>query len=282
LGPFLAGQWLSLWADTDAVPEVVDATGFIGAMDGLTNRNPQFRYTLAAPGGLSVAVSLEDPEAEGVSNAGLGLVGAGAFDTTSSTPPLGGIDRVPDVIARLRIDQGWGHAALSAVYRDQKIVAPTAARINKNSWGVEASGHLNTFGKDTLKGVFMAGQGLGRYMSDMRNVASLQVGPGINSSNAHEPFAYGGNVSYTHFWTGSLRSSANVGYSRVRNEDALITSAAVRAGLDKWHVGGRANLIWSPVPQVDLGVEYFVARRTVESGIHGNLQRALVESVFKF
>jgi hypothetical protein len=69
----------------------------------------------------------------------------------------------------------------------------------------------------------------------------------------------------------------------------VITSVAVQNGVDKWHYGLRANLIWSPVPQVDLGIEYDWLRRETwasnpAAGIQsvGYMNRLEVESVFKF
>ncbi len=34
-----------------------------------------------------------------------------------------------------------------------------------------------------------------------------------------------------------------------------------------------ANLVWSPLPKLDLGVEYIFANREIESGEDGDLNR---------
>jgi hypothetical protein len=275
LGPFLAGQWVSLWADTDAIPESVDPTGFISVMDGLTNRAPQFRYTFAAPGGFSAAVSVENPEAEGRSSTA----------TTFTTSTLSGIDRYPNFVARARIDQAWGHLAATVQYRDMKVEAPGVARFSKSSYGGELSGHLNTFGKDALKATAMAGRALGHYMSDLSTQGGLQADLATGAVGA--PNQYGVNVGYTHWWTAALRSSVDVGYSHSSLDSGILTTAAAQNGAEKRHTGGRVNLIWSPVPQVDLGIEYDYARRVVwaASGTTqnvGTFHRLEVESVFKF
>jgi len=290
LGPFLAGQWVSLFADTDAIPESVDPTGFIGAMDGLDNRAPQFRYTFAAPGGFSAAVSIEQPETDGFSNTPLpnanSFVAAGnAATATSNTfteSSLGGINRYPDIIARGRLDQAWGHVALSGMWRDEKIVAP-GLRFSKPSYAGQLSGHFNTIGKDSLKWTLAAGKAPGRYLTSLGRSSGadgLQINTTTGASSA--PNAYTANVGYTHWWTAALRSSIDAGYAKLQSSSSVITTAASRNGLDKRQYGGRANVIWSPVPQVDLGVEYDYARRTVQSGLSGNLHRVEVESVFKF
>jgi hypothetical protein len=275
LGPFLAGQWVSLWADTDAITESVDPTGFISTMDGLTNRAPQFRYTFAAPGGFSAAASVENPEAEGRD------VAVGNFTTSS----IGGIDRYPNFVARARIDQAWGHIAATVNYRDMKIMTATGLRTSKSSYGGQLSGHLNTFGKDALKATAMWGKALGHYMADLGTQGGLQTNLALGEAAA--PNQYGINVGYTHWWTGSLRSSVNAGYSFSSLDHGILTTAASQNGAEKRHTGGRVNLIWSPVPQVDLGIEYDYARRVVWSGSGatqavGNFHRLEVESVFKF
>ncbi len=273
LGPFLAGQWVSLFADTDAIPESVDPTGFIGAMDGLDNRQPQFRYTFAAPGGFSAAVSIENPEAEGITQ-------AGAPFTTSS---LGGVDRYPDFLARVRLDQAWGHIALSGMWRELKIVAPGVARASKASYAGQLSGHLNTFGKDAFKWTVAAGKAPGHYLTALGRDSGAD-GLQFNTATGavHAPYAYTINAGYTHWWTAALRSSLDAGYGKNQNSTTILASAAAQTAADKWQMGGRANLIWSPVPQVDLGVEYDYAQRRVQSSLHGNLHRVEVESVFKF
>lgn len=273
LGPFLAGQWVSLWADTDAIAESVDPTGHVGTMDGLTNRVPQFRYTFAAPGGFSTALSVENPEAEGRNVTG---------NFTTST--LGGVDRYPNLVARARMDQAWGHAALTLNYRDMKVEAP-GIRVSKSSYGIEASGHLNTFGKDALKATAMWGKALGHYLSDISTQGGLQTDLATGAAGA--PIAYGANVGYTHWWTGGLRSSLEAGYSHAALDSGILTTAAEQAGAEKRHIEGRVNLIWSPVPQVDLGAEYMYARRWVWAAAGGAasvgaLHRFEVESVFKF
>src|SRR5260370_7575380 len=116
-------------------------------MDGLSNRQPQFRYTFAAPGGLSAAVSIENPEAEGITQ-------AGAPFTTSS---LGGVDRYPDFLARVRLDQAWGHIALSGMYRQLKIPSATVPRASKASYAGQLSGHLNPFAKEAFNWTAPAG-----------------------------------------------------------------------------------------------------------------------------
>jgi hypothetical protein len=182
----------------------------------------------------------------------------------------------------VRLDQAWGHIQLAAMWRDMKIEAPGVARASKASYAGQLSGHLNTFGKDALKWTVAAGKAPGHYLTSLGRTSGadgLEFNPATGA--VHAPYAYTVNVGYTHWWTGGLRSSIDAGYGRNNNEVAIFTAAALNAA-DKRQIEGRANLIWSPVPQVDLGAEYIYARRTVQSGNSGNLHRVEIESVFKF
>jgi hypothetical protein len=284
LGGFLAGQAASLWADNDALPETVDPTPTVGVMNGSSQRQPQFRYTFAMANGISVAGSIENPEAEGVAQAG------GAFTTSS----ISGFDRVPDFVVRGRIDQAWGHAALTGLFRDEALRGTPAAQggisvhAHEEGYGLEASGHVNTIGKDAFKFMAIIGKGLGHYITDLGASGGLQLSStAVASPEAGLAKQYSANISYTHWWTGMLRSTVNLGYLHNKNDTGIITAAAVQNGLEKRHVDALANLIWSPVPQVDLGVEYIYEKRNVQAangatGSTGTGHRIEIESVFKF
>lgn len=303
LGPLLGGQALSLFFDGDALGETVDPTASVGTNNGLTNRQPQIRYTYAGPGGISVAGSVEQPDVEGIDNSIGGFTASsstfGALGTAPTTTTNAGFaQRSPDFVVRGRWDQAWGHISAAGLVRDMQVITAGAGglpRYSRVGWGGQLSGHLNTFGKDTLRGEALVGQALGHYLSDMGLAAGLEtnsggVGPAGSTSAVAAPVSYGVNASYTHWWTTQLRSTVMGGYSKVNvNTSSIITAAAIQNGLDKMHIGETVNLIWSPVPQVDLGIEYdhitrVVAGPNVAAGVssRGNLNRVEAMTVFKF
>jgi hypothetical protein len=285
LGPLMAGQTPSLWFDGDVLAETVDPTPFIGPNDGLSNRHTTIRYTYAGAGGLSIAGSIEQPNPEGFAAA------SGA--TWQSLGLSGGWVRVPDLVARIRLDQSWGHISAAVLYRDQDVLA-SGVRFQKSTYGGQVGGHLNTFGKDTLRAVAQFGTGLGSYLSDMSSAAGLQVNTiATTPSIVDAPFAYGLYAGYTHWWTTEVRSSVMAGLSHVDLSGSAfsgLTAAAAAASendLDKRHIGVTGNLIWSPVPQVDLGIEYSWIQRQTQSTTAfvsdtGALQRLETMAVFKF
>jgi hypothetical protein len=294
LGPVLAGQMTSLWFDGDSMPETVDPSPTAGTMNILSNRQVQLRYTYAGANGLSLAATIENPEAEGYSNTtvvntyGAFATGVGAATNSFTTGSLNGIDHVPDFLVRARLDQAWGHVAATGVFRDMDITAPpqataslsggntptataTVPRVQAYGYGGQLSGHLNTFGKDTLKTIFMGGRALGHYDSDFINVGGMDVGAisGTTTTAVGTPWSWSNNTSYTHWWTDQLRSTLDGGYARLFSRTDIITSASALNGLDKIHLEAVGNLVWSPVPQVDVGIEYDWAKRITNASIAG-------------
>ncbi len=283
LGPVLAGQMTSLWFDGDSMPETVDPSPTAGTMNILSNRDVQLRYTYAGANGFSLAATVENPEAEGYSNVAVTntyagfAAGVGAATNSFTTESLNGVDHVPDFLVRARLDQAWGHVAATGLFRDMQITAPpqnastTVPRVQGYGYGGQLSGHLNTFGKDTWKAIVMGGRGIGHYDSDFINIGGLDVGQiaGTTTTAVAVPWSIGANTSYTHWWTSQLRSTADLGYARLYSATNIITSAAALNGLDKYHLQATGNLLWSPVPQVDVGVEFDWAKRKTNASIAG-------------
>jgi hypothetical protein len=160
LGPLLAGQTFTLWFDADAYAEILDGGGDVGGVQGQSLRAPQIRYTYAGPSGMSLALSIENPDVtifQNVNNAAV----ANAQSTTTTFS--NGIDRVPDVVAAARWDQAFGHVRLAGLYRNLRIVNANGTRVDKQGYGVDFSGHLNTFGKDRLGLNAVFGKGVGQF-----------------------------------------------------------------------------------------------------------------------
>jgi hypothetical protein len=165
--------------------------------------------------------------------------------------------------------------------------------VNSIGGGVYISGHLNTWGKDSLKGGIVWGKGLGSMMGEWGgNDGLVEYANGVGGFNSYLGEEWGVHLAYTHFWTDSLRSSATVGYAAVTNNStAALTAfgpALANIFFDKSHFSVEANLMWSPVPKVDLGVEYVYFQRNTYafaaagwSG-EGHDNRLSVESVLHF
>lgn len=280
LGPWMAGMNGSLIGDEQATPDTMgEPLAIPGQLGGL---QPSVRYTWKGPGGWSLAGSLEEPFTTGVSNEAIGNfpnqllppgAGGGMWSPANpfSTGTIGSRTTWPDVIVKVRLDQPWGHVALAGLVHDLlvdcQVNCPALAgapmpNYDKVGYGFNLTGHLNTWGKDTLKGGIFAGKGIDHYIGDSGN-PGIQIGTGPQCSvtggwcGAYVPTEWGVYAAYQHFWTDALRSTLGAGYNHVSINRNLLTNPVVTGNVfQTTHWSIAANLVWSPVPKVDLGVEY--------------------------
>jgi hypothetical protein len=342
LGPFSAGMNGTLLSDDDAAPDTMgEPLALTGQLGGI---QPGIRYTWKGPNGFTLAASLEQDFTAGVASGFIGnfpnqlfspatnalLAGGGLAsdgwgpDAPWNTGTLGGRTTWPDLILKARWDQPWGHIAgafllheLSSSCAEVQCTPtgdPAAGNVpdfTKLGWTFNLTGHLNTFGKDALKGGAFFGKGVDHYMGDWGGNQGMQIGMGPTCGGSgvtpttqtwcpqpYIPFSWGIYAAYQHFWTDQLRSTVGVGYSHVNNNFNYQTSlnmifpAFVGANVDnESHLSAVANLIWSPVPKVDLGVEYVYYHVTYltnnlgvvgGAGNGGSDNRLEVESIFHF
>jgi len=252
---FTIGQAWSTWMDLPALPENLD---FIGPTEATNfNRQLMIRYKT---GGLEVA--LEQPE------------------TTISDPVTGarlipGTDPLPDLIARYRWERDWGHIQATAMLRyltlDPDLSGATPEGDKTLGGGASVSGKIKVGARDDFKFMTTVGTGLGRYMGlNVVNAATVD-----SDSNLDTIDSYSGYVAYRHFWTAKLRSSLTLGYFRADNPDYFNAGAREVMSL-------HGNLIYAPVPQWKYGVEYIAARRELENGLHGSVNRFQFSTKYSF
>ncbi len=88
---------------------------------------------------------------------------------------------------------------------------------------------------------------------------------------------FGGFLAYRHFWIDNLRSNLVYSYGAADNDLSIVADT-----VNKEFQSVHANLIWSPVPSVDLGIEYLYGYREIESGDEGELNRIQVSATYNF
>jgi hypothetical protein len=285
LGPFLAGQTLSLFRDGASEAETLD---FGGAQSTGVTRQPQVRYTFDFGNGLTWAVAAENPQSQ-VFNLGNGK--------NSSTFKAGFGDKIPDFTTAVVYNAPWGHLNLHAVLRDiywhdGSNASGTAdhAQNSEFGWAIGFSGNWNVpIGKDSLAWEVAYGEGAGRYVNSdgpPTPDAFLIHKDGTSSPSLKTIPAWLVQANYTHFWTDTLRSNVAGSYWRQRNHDAINgepgSTSSNEAKLFKQTYTLHANLIWSPVPQTNFGIEFIRMQGKLQSGQSGDLTRMQISAQFKF
>ncbi|MEM8696139.1 MAG: DcaP family trimeric outer membrane transporter [Pseudomonadota bacterium] len=247
---WLLGQAWSTFQNVGALPDTLD---FIGTTPGTVFvRQPMIRYT---NGGLQIAV--EQPE------------------TTVTAPDgsrvLPGDDTLPDIVARYNFN-GLTIAGILRTLRvsDDDFGLSTDSALG---YGVSVSGRVPIGPRDDFRFMATVGDGLGRYIG-LNIVNDAAITP---EGDLDPVFTYSGFAAFRHVWTDQLRSTLAGSYFRADNP---VTLTGLGVTDEVWNAMG--NIIYSPVPPLDLGIEYMFARRTLESGVSGDLQRVQLSAKYRF
>ena len=251
---WLVGQTWSNFMDTAALLDSVD---FVGPTDAVVFvRQPQVRYT-SGPW----TVSLESPE--------------------TTVQPFGGAARViagdnsvPDVIARYTHKGDWGHFSVAGMARQLKHEPVAGSSSSDTGFAATASGLFKLGDSTDLRYQVSGGEGFGRYIG----LATVQQDAIVDASGDLD--ALGGWAAYAglrHVFNPGLRGNLYYATSRWDNDTAF-TGLGVTQKVQSWH----ANLIWSPAPKLDFGIEAIWGERTLESGVNGELIRLHTMARYSF
>jgi len=273
-GPFLAGQTLSLFRDGSAEAETLD---FGGPMALGVTRQPQVRYTFDFGNGLTWAVAAENNQTQ-IFNLATGA--------TKTTFGAGQADKIPDFTTAIQYSAPWGRLKVAGVARDiywHNGLDPSLVDASSNSkfgWAVAFSGNWNVpIGKDGLGWEASYGRGAGRYVnSDGPPTPDAFVAGG----SMHLVTSWLGSLNYVHFWTDTLRTNIAGSYWRQNNGFATNSSNGSAGLLFKSAYNAFANLIWSPVPQTNFGIEFIRDWGKLQDGATGAVTRVQLSAQFKF
>jgi hypothetical protein len=255
---FLLGQ---TWTTFMILEPIVEDLDFGGTADGfIFGRQPQIRFTTG-----HWQFAAENPE-------------------TTLEPFGGGVRRIdeaaviPDLIARYNLGGEWGTVGVAGMLRQLKNEYRSADgdTVDANytmGYGLTVGGRIKVGARDDLRFEATGGSGLGRYAA-----FGLSNGAVINA--AREPEAIPsvlGLVGYRHFWTDRLRTNLNASGIMVDNNTDLTGDGVNRAAYSF-----SINLIYSPLPALDFGVELMRGVRELESGAKGKFDRLQFSGIYRF
>ena len=241
-----AGLDYTLWLNQSAMPDTLDFEG--------PNAIPEVRFSQA---------SLKIPLQSDTGKRDLFFT-VGAEDAAGDiTTPSGvtSVDQIPSVIGKLSYEPDWAHIEVGGMFRRLRVEGPGYDQ-SLNGWGLTLSGSVNSWKNDNFIWGVQYGDALGAYIQDTSGLG-LDAAPTSKTNTAMKVIpAFGAWAAYQHWWTKSLRSSATYGFVRMDTDFDMYPNTA-NQGTYKQTQYASANLIWSPWPPFDVGLEYLFGHRTV-------------------
>jgi len=248
LGKFGAGQYWTVFGDTDAYPNTFEYWGPNGLV---WFRNIQFRW-MPLKGRNSITIGLEKPGAS---------ADQGNFADRIELQGIKPQFSLPDLTGHVRWDRDWGHIQLSGIVRSIKWKDLNNDGIDlsgsKVGFGGSFSSHFN-FNKSNI-GRFQTtfGTGIENYMNDAPVDVGLKLRPGDTARPVEGVTlpVFGMSAFLDHTWNKKFTSSFGYSMLNIDNSDGQAA--------DAFHRGhyGIANLLYSPMPNVVLGGEFQWGRR---------------------
>jgi hypothetical protein len=229
--------------------------------------------------------------------------------------------QVPDANVVLNWEEPWGHFQLKGIAQDLDLNDGIIAQ-NFIGYGGGFSGNVkpNWFGwsKDNLGFQAWMGDGLGHYGdpsgSTMPTIGAIALAsnygfagpPGVcfgsglgcygntagSRTAALAAFVHtttvqsqGANVNYQHWWTDVLRTNMSFGTSYYDYPIGIIAPFGAQAGnngYNKMLTTAMADLLWSPVPFINTGFEYFYGHRLTVWNQRGDQNEIMYSFIVKF
>ncbi len=260
LGNFLAGQYWTNFFDENAYAETVEFGGPVGE---IFVRQAQARWTQPSATG-EWSVSLENPES-------LFAVSGAPLTAGSATTLRSDRDHYPDIIGRLKWKNELGTFNAALMARNIRI---DSAAATDAKWGEGISlTEVVPIGKDDFRADVNVGNAIGRYqLSGFFPDGYVDATGKVRLARAKSAYA-----AYRHFWSPTLRSSLILSASGTDTPDGGTFN-----GFNRSARSAHLNLIFSPVPRVNLGVELIGERRTVVDGDFGTLHRVQAAAQYLF
>ncbi|CAH1650506.1 Porin [Hyphomicrobiales bacterium] len=226
-------------------------------------------YTATFGSGFSATVSLEDR----VSGAGTG----GGRDLGAVALNGAGVVRqgqdFPDLVASLRVDQGWGSAQLSGAVgsrRAASVLGVTAVDGDEVVWAIQGGVKFNlpmlaagdalwlqaAYADGALGYLGYTGSGIGAFgLGRIGNLVLADMSLNTVTGAVDTSTGFSLVAAFKHFWTPTLRSEFSASYSEVKLGYVTPGTIGLQRSMDPKEFIGLANLIWTPVSGLDIGVE---------------------------
>ena len=271
----LAGQTWSTLMDINSSPEEVDFEGINGRINV---RQAQLRFFPQIAEDLNLRFSLEDPQPDVTDGEGVSEVPdiVISLDRVS----LGGLER-------FSLFSGW-NARVGLIGRQIKARPIEGVdgmgnlelgdKESTTGWGLTASGRspFTRWGeRDQFLWQVTYGEGIGRYINDLSTVGGQDAVFAPDGSLKALP-VFAGYLSFQHWWREKWRSNFTFSWVDVDNFDFQPPEA-----YDKTFRGS-INLMYNPVPRVELGTELLWGTRKNKEVRSGDASQIQVSARYLF
>lgn len=257
------GQDWSTFQYTGALPE---STDFVGGAEGTVFvRQPLIRYSTPVSKAATLHVAIENPE-------------AGTATVGSPTLVENGDDRIPDFTARLAYAGKMGELSLAGLVR-QVRAETLGVSATTGGFGVSAGGKLflNAAKSGDVRFMVTYGRNVGRYVG-LNFAPDAVFVPAANKFEDVNVFAAIGAIRVP--LAPQVRMNLMGSIQSVDYSSALPLASIGGYNKRAWSLA--ANLFYSPVKNIDLGVEYRHGERELVSGADGNLDRIEFAAKYSF
>lgn len=247
------------WTNFQYLPALPETTDYLGPSEGTVfARQAQVRYTMPLSQALTLSLSLENPAATVAVANSAAIV---EHDT----------DRMPDLTGRLNLALGNAEFSLAGLAREVSIEAGSDDE-SAFGWGVSLAGKiaLDQDKRHDLRFMVTRGEGIGRYVGLNLSPDAILL-PGSTELETFPVTA--GFAAVKIGWTDRLRSTVMASAQRIDYPDGPTFDGLVFSGLNKQAWSTSVNLFYSPVKQLDVGIELRHGERELVSGERGQLDR---------
>jgi len=248
---FLIGQTWSTFMDGDNLPETVDFNGPPGAT---FTRPVQIRYTYNKPDVAKFQIAVENP-------------------TTGSASVTGARGQAPSLV--LRADKTFASGVLSVrAIRHVEIDSASGNSAVGYGYGVSGSYKLT---EDLT--------GFAQYTrADSDSFTSLVVGsnaPTMIGNDLTMDRTHGVVLGLTNVFNPQWRATLAYGRAESRWDDTsdyALSSAGMNKSVSQWHL----NVYYTPIKNIDLGLELIKGTRTTFTNDYGDLSRVNLQARYTF
>lgn len=249
IGSLLVGQTWTTFTDVAAAPATLD---FEGSVSSVNRRQAMVRWTQPVfHDDLTLALAVEDTKFIVIPPSGV---------TGDARSPS------PDLIARLRLSKERMQFQIAGLYRLGGFQPTDESVITRSAWGLNFTGTIKLTDHSKVYHQIVFGEGIGSYRSLPDAVPSSSGTAGLLGLT-------GWMVGYSQELNDRLTS--NFTYA----ENALDNTLFQNPGDVHRTTYLAANLVWSPVDRVRVGVEYlFGVRENIDSrtGVAHRIQTAFI------